>query len=74
MYVCQVSLPTYMSDCRTTDYKGLLKNQNVPLRLLVENEVFHLTVWANPTNDSKRGVDHIGTVEKVMMDVGPFWH
>ncbi|KIP08776.1 hypothetical protein PHLGIDRAFT_29437 [Phlebiopsis gigantea 11061_1 CR5-6] len=49
-------------------YKGLLKNHNVPLRLLVENEVFRLSVWTNPSNDPKRGTDHIGTVEKVMMD------
>ena len=52
-----------------TDYNGLLKNENVHLRCLVENEIFRLSVWANPTNDAKRGGDHIGTVEKVMMEV-----
>ena len=46
-----------------------MKNENVPLRLLVENEVFRLSVWTNPSNDPKRGTDHVGTVEKVMMDV-----
>jgi len=42
------------------------------LRLLVENEILRLNVWNNPTNDLKRGVDNIGTVEKTMTDVsGP---
>lgn len=39
------------------------------LRLLVENEILRLNVWNNPTNDPKRGVDNIGTVEKTMTDV-----
>lgn len=39
------------------------------LRLLVENEILRLNVWNNPTNDPKRGVDIIGTVEKSMTDV-----
>ena len=46
-----------------------MKNQNIPLRLLVENEIFRLSVWSNPTNDAKRGNDHIGAVEKMIMDV-----
>jgi phosphatidylinositol 4-kinase len=39
------------------------------LRLLVENEILRLNVWNNPTNDPKRGVDSIGTVERAMTDV-----
>lgn len=39
------------------------------LRLLVENEILRLNVWNNPTNDPKRGVDSICTVEKTMLDV-----
>ena len=39
------------------------------LRLLVENEILRLNVWNNPTNDPKRGVDNIGTAEKMMTDV-----
>jgi len=39
------------------------------LRLLVENEILRLNVWNNPTNDPKRGVDTIGTIEKTMTDV-----
>jgi len=42
------------------------------LRLLVENEILRLNVWNNPTNDPKRGVDSIGTVEKTMTDVSSF--
>ena len=40
------------------------------LRLLVENEIHRLNVWNNPTNDPKRGVDSVGTIEKSMTDVG----
>jgi len=39
------------------------------LPLLVENEILRSNVWNNPTNDPKRGVDNIGTVEKTMTDV-----
>ncbi|ESK94184.1 phosphatidylinositol 4-kinase [Moniliophthora roreri MCA 2997] len=46
---------------RTSYYATRLKEINHPLRLLVENEIFRLTVWANPTNDPKRGSDHIST-------------
>lgn len=48
-----------------------LKNLNLPLKLLVENEIFHLTVWANPLSDPKRGADHVGALEKSMLDVCP---
>ncbi|KAJ4475685.1 hypothetical protein J3R30DRAFT_3735539 [Lentinula aciculospora] len=45
---------------RLTDYASRLREINHPLRLLVENEIFRLNVWANPMNEPKRGVDHIG--------------
>ncbi|KAL0581133.1 Phosphatidylinositol 4-kinase stt4 [Marasmius crinis-equi] len=46
---------------RTAYYAGRLKEMNHPLRLLVENELFRLSVWANPANDPKRGSDHISS-------------
>jgi hypothetical protein len=52
------------------DYVSRLKSINHPLRLLVENEIFRLAVWANPSNDVKRGTDHVGTSERNMSEVG----
>ncbi len=52
-----------------TEYIAALKNITLPLRLLVENEVFRLTVWTNPANDPKRGLDHVCQLEKTMLDV-----
>lgn len=46
-----------------------MKGANRLLRLLVENEIFRLTVWDNPSNDVKRGLDPIGSMERVMVDV-----
>ncbi|KAG9318618.1 hypothetical protein JVU11DRAFT_711 [Chiua virens] len=58
-----------------SDHKALrvffatrLKNVNHPLRLLVENEMYRLTVWANPTNDTTRGHDHPGILERTMSE------
>lgn len=48
-----------------------LKNLNLPLRLLVDNEILRLTVWSNPTSDPKRGPDHAVSIEKTMLDVSP---
>ncbi len=53
----------------SADYVASLANLSLPLRLLVENEVFRLTVWTNPANDPKRGTDHICALEKTMLDV-----
>ncbi|KAI0086351.1 atypical/PIKK/PI4K protein kinase [Irpex rosettiformis] len=50
-------------------YQDLLKDINAPLRLLVENEMFRLSVWTNPTNDVRRGADYVGTGERVMTDL-----
>ena len=47
------------------DYTGRLKEMNHPLRLLVENELFRLSVWANPANDPKRGADHVSSITEV---------
>ncbi|CDO73608.1 hypothetical protein BN946_scf185014.g78 [Trametes cinnabarina] len=50
------------------EYMAALKNLVLPLRLLVENEVFRLTVWSNPVNDPKRGTDHLCQLEKTMLE------
>ncbi|OCH92135.1 atypical/PIKK/PI4K protein kinase [Obba rivulosa] len=53
---------------QSSQYMVSLKNLNLPLRLLVENEITRLTVWANPLNDAKRGGDHASNLEKSMLD------
>jgi phosphatidylinositol 4-kinase A len=45
---------------RASYYASRLRDVNQPLRLLVEDEIFRLNVWANPTSDPKRGTDHVG--------------
>lgn len=52
------------------DYTSRLTNLKLPLRLLVENEIFRLAVWANPSNETKRGTDHVGTTERTLLEVG----
>lgn len=52
-----------------TDYVGRLRSINHPLKMLVENEISRLNVWANPTNDPKRGTDHVGTAERSLTEV-----
>ncbi|KIJ17012.1 1-phosphatidylinositol 4-kinase, partial [Paxillus involutus ATCC 200175] len=68
---CLVSLSS-LSPTQTTaknsPYISRLKSINHPLRLLVENEIYRLTVWANPSNDARRGHDHHGTVEQSMLE------
>lgn len=51
------------------DYATRLRSINLPLRLLTENEVFRLMVWANPTNDPKRGSDQVGTTAATLFEV-----
>ena len=51
------------------DYATRLRSINLPLRLLTENEVFRLMVWANPTNDPKRGSDQVGTTLATLFEV-----
>ncbi|KAG6376278.1 hypothetical protein JVT61DRAFT_2256 [Boletus reticuloceps] len=60
------SLPPTQSITKNTLYATRLKNINHPLRLLVENEIYRLTVWANPTNDANKGHDHPGTLERTI--------
>ncbi|KAF7338006.1 hypothetical protein MVEN_02024500 [Mycena venus] len=52
------SLSPAQSESRSSQYLSKLRSLNHPLKLLVENEIFRLSVWANPTNDPKRGTDH----------------
>ena len=54
-------------------YVSRLKSHNAPLKLLVENELYRLSVWANPMNDSKRGVDYLTSLERSITDVCFFW-
>jgi phosphatidylinositol 4-kinase A len=51
------------------DHSARLKELNLALRLLVENEILRLTVWSNPANDPKRGLDSFSTTERAMHDV-----
>ncbi|KAJ7709476.1 hypothetical protein B0H17DRAFT_1155491 [Mycena rosella] len=53
------SLSPAQSASRSSEFVTKLRKLNHPLKLLVENEIFRLSVWANPTNDPKRGTDHI---------------
>ncbi|KAG8826070.1 phosphatidylinositol-4- kinase [Serendipita sp. 401] len=50
------------------DYLNRLRNMNVLLRLLVENEIYRLTVWANPSNELKRGTDYVNGIERGMTE------
>ncbi|KAH9071165.1 hypothetical protein EDB83DRAFT_2366879 [Lactarius deliciosus] len=49
-------------------YVSRLKAHSIPLKLLVENEVYRLTVWSNPVNDLKRGGDHPSYLERSMTE------
>ncbi|KAI0934808.1 hypothetical protein AcW1_006214 [Taiwanofungus camphoratus] len=62
------SLNPVQSPSQKSHYIGSLKNLNLPLRLLVENEIFRLTVWANPANDPKRGIDYLVSIERTMLE------
>lgn len=66
--VLAVSLSPYVTKY-LSDYINRLRNINHPLRLLTENEIFRLTVWANPTNDLKRGSDHLNTTASTLLEV-----
>ncbi|KAJ7572583.1 Stt4p: phosphatidylinositol-4-kinase, partial [Mycena floridula] len=54
------SLSPVQTTSRNSHYAIRLRSINHPLKLLVENEIFRLTVWANPTSDLKRGADYVG--------------
>ncbi|KAH9981001.1 hypothetical protein BGW80DRAFT_1501409 [Lactifluus volemus] len=49
-------------------YVSRLKSHSVPLKLLVENELYRLSVWANPVNDLRRGLDYPTNLERSMTD------
>ena len=51
------------------DYLVNLKDMNLLLRLLVENEISRLNVWSNPGNEVSRGLDHINGAEKSLTEV-----
>ncbi|KAI5120463.1 hypothetical protein M0805_006483 [Coniferiporia weirii] len=59
-----ISSSSYVTKTSNRD----LRSANRLLRLLVENEIFRLTVWDNPSNDIKRGVDHAGLIERGMAE------
>ncbi|KAJ3734042.1 hypothetical protein DFJ43DRAFT_1065841 [Lentinula guzmanii] len=54
------SLAPSQFNLRASYYASRLRDVNHPLRLLVDNEIFRLNVWANAMNEPKRGTDHIG--------------
>ncbi|CAL1705565.1 unnamed protein product [Somion occarium] len=53
---------------KATQHVTALKALNLPLRVLVDDEISRLTVWVNACNDPKRGPDHFGTVDKTLTD------
>ncbi|CAK5277296.1 unnamed protein product [Mycena citricolor] len=53
------SLSPTQASSRSSQYISKMSALKHPLKLLVENEIYRLTVWANPTNDPKRGSDHV---------------
>ncbi|KAF7311374.1 hypothetical protein MKEN_01039300 [Mycena kentingensis (nom. inval.)] len=53
------SLSPVQSESRISQFTNKMRTLNHPLKLLVENELNRLSVWANPTGDPKRGSDHL---------------
>lgn len=51
------------------DYTNRLHALRNPLRILVENEIFRLAVWANPLNEAKRGSDQVNVAERNVSEV-----
>ncbi|KZV73387.1 atypical/PIKK/PI4K protein kinase [Peniophora sp. CONT] len=41
---------------------------SVPLQLLVENEMYRLSIWDNPVNDLRRGTDYVPHTERSMVE------
>ena len=62
-------VPGKLSSCDLCDlsftclpgHDSLRKERNNLLRVLVENEISRLRVWANPSNETALGTDHPGT-------------
>lgn len=55
------------------DHVTALRSVNMLLRLLIENEMNRLSVWANPSNEPKRGADYTGVIERSMTDVAHWY-
>ncbi|KAF8969865.1 hypothetical protein BDZ97DRAFT_1937223 [Flammula alnicola] len=51
-----------------TYYAERMRSLNLPLRLLIENEIFRMSVWGNPTNDTKKGGDLVGSTERTLLE------
>jgi len=66
---CVVCIVNSVVDVILSVYAERMSNLNLPLRLLIENEVFHLSVWGNPTNDARKTPDLIGSTERTLVDV-----
>src|ERR1700678_2087928 len=52
----------------SSDYADRMRSLNLPLRLLTENEIFRLSVWNNPTNETSKGSDLIGNTERTLLE------
>ncbi|KXN92250.1 Phosphatidylinositol 4-kinase stt4 [Leucoagaricus sp. SymC.cos] len=65
---CKTKLKPVYSLKRFLDYSARLRDLSTPLRLLTESELFRLSVWINPTNDSKRSTDLVGATERGLID------
>ncbi|CAE6500527.1 unnamed protein product [Rhizoctonia solani] len=64
------SLQLDKSSSRSPEYLSKHRSQNSLLKLLIENEIARLRVWANPTNDLKRGQDYLSNSERSLTDDG----
>ncbi|KAI0032206.1 hypothetical protein K488DRAFT_50373 [Vararia minispora EC-137] len=49
-------------------YVSRVSALGLPLRLLVENELYRLSVWDNPANDVKRHADYVPATERTMTE------
>ncbi|KAL0946563.1 hypothetical protein HGRIS_012767 [Hohenbuehelia grisea] len=65
------SLSMAQSLSSNSRYAARLRNINKPLRLLVENEIFRLNVWSNPTNDPRRSADQVGATDRSLSEAWP---
>ncbi|KAF8798204.1 hypothetical protein BYT27DRAFT_7178838 [Phlegmacium glaucopus] len=57
--------PTRVSSIHHADR---MRSLNLPLRLLTENEIFRLSVWNNPTNETSKGSDLISNTERTLLE------
>lgn len=64
------SLQIDRSASRSPAYLSKHRAQNSLLKLLIENEISRLRVWANPTNDLKRGADYLSNSERSLTEDG----